>query len=99
MNDHADLLSRLIQMPAETEWLEFKADNDDPQEIGQTMSALANAAALHSRERAYIVWGVQDGTHEIIGTNFQPRRKKIGGQELENWLCTQLQPQLQFWIR
>jgi ATP-dependent DNA helicase RecG len=98
-NDLSDLIERLALMPSETEWLEFKVDNDDPQEIGSQISALANAAALHAKERAFIVWGVEDDTHDIVGTSFSPRRKKIGGQELENWLCTQLKPQVHFWIR
>jgi len=96
--DYPDLVIRLAQMPAETEWLEFKIDNDDPAEIGRLLSALSNAAALHRRERAFIVWGVADSTHEIVGTRFLPRSKKVGDEELENWLCTQLDPQIQFWI-
>jgi predicted HTH transcriptional regulator len=98
-DDISDLVERLALMPAETEWLEFKVDNDDPKEIGEQISALANSAALHNKERAFIVWGIKDDSHEIVGTQFQPRRKKVGGQELENWLCTQLKPQIQFWIR
>lgn len=98
-DEYVDLVLRLSQMPAEAEWLEFKVDNDDPQTIGKLISALANSAALHTRERAFIVWGIDDQTHEIVGTSFKPRTKKIGGQELENWLCTQLDPQIQFWIR
>jgi ATP-dependent DNA helicase RecG len=98
-DDYADLLLRLAQMPAEAEWLEFKVDNDDPQEIGQQMSALSNAAKLHDKERAFMVWGVHDKTHDIVGSKFKPRTQKVNGQELENFLCTQLKPQIQFWIR
>jgi ATP-dependent DNA helicase RecG len=98
-DDYADLVQRLAEMSSEAEWLEFKVDNDDPQLIGELLSALANSAALHRKERAFIVWGVHDETHEIVGTNFAPRSKKVGAQELENWLCTQLEPQIQFWIR
>lgn len=98
-DEYVDLVLRLAQMPAEAEWLEFKVGNDDPQMIGRLISALANAAALHARERAFIVWGIDDQTHEIVGTEFSPRTKKIGAQELENWLCTQLEPQVQFWMR
>jgi len=98
-DEYADLIARLAQMPDEAEWLEFKVGNSDPQEIGQQLSALANAAALHHKERAFIVWGIDDAAHEIVGTEFQPRQQKVSGQELENWLCTQLEPQIQFWIR
>lgn len=97
--DYVDLVMRLCRMPSEAEWLELKANNDDPQEIGQQLSALSNAAALHRKERAFVIWGVDDTTHDIVGTTFEPKRKKVRGQELENWLCTQLKPQVQFWIR
>src|SRR3954452_7329700 len=98
-NDYSGLLSRLIALPAETEWVELKVDNDDPREIGEQISALSNSARLHNKDRAFLVWGVRDKTHEVVGTAFQPRTKKVGGQELENFLCTQLKPQIHFWIR
>src|SRR5689334_15385559 len=99
MIDYRDLLIRLTLLPSETEWVEFKVDNDDPQEVGQQISALSNSARLHGNERAFLVWGVQDKTHSILGSTFQPRTKRVSGQELENWLCTQLKPQIHFWIR
>ena len=40
------LLRELCALPHETEWVEFKEDNTDPQEIGEYLSALANSAAL-----------------------------------------------------
>lgn len=86
------LIRRLIRQPQESEWLEFKQNNDNPQDIGEYISALANSAALHNKPFAYIVWGVKDQTHELLGTTFKPRLKKIGDQELENWLTTQLEP-------
>lgn len=98
-DDYADLVLRLIQMPTEAEWIEFKVSNDDPQMIGQLLSGLSNAAALHRRERAFIVWGIDDQTHDVVGADFSPRTRKVGNQELENWLTTQLEPQVHFWIR
>ena len=98
-DDYANLIYRLTQLPSETEWVEFKVDNDDPQEIGLQISALSNAARLHEKDRAFLAWGIHDKTHEIIGTKFKPRTQKVQGQELENFLCTQLKPQIQFWVR
>ena len=86
------LLQRLIQQPQESEWIEYKRNNDNPQEIGEYLSALANSSALHNKPFGYIVWGVEDQTHELVGTTFDPRSQKIGNQELENWLVTQLDP-------
>jgi len=37
----------LRRLPHETEWVEFKVDRRDPRAIGEYVSALANAAALH----------------------------------------------------
>ena len=51
--DH--LLASLLALPHETEWVEFKHNNADPDEIGEYVSALANAAALHGKERAYLI--------------------------------------------
>ncbi len=93
-----ELVKQFVTLPAETEWLEFKTNNSDHKEIGELISALSNSAALHGKECAFIVWGVDDSTHEIVGTTFSPREKKIGGSELENWLTTQLQPQTHFLI-
>src|SRR3954470_18742695 len=92
------LVLSLARLPRETEWVEFKVDDADPQTIGDYISALANSAALHQKDSAYIVWGVKDDSHEIVGTSFQPRKIKIGNEELENWLTRSLSPQVDFRI-
>ena len=93
-----DLLMALVALPHEVEWVEFKKDNYNPEEIGQYLSAISNAAALHGANLGFIVWGIEDGTHNIVGTSFRPRRDKVGNEELENWLATQLEPRINFKI-
>jgi len=93
------LISKLAELPDETEWLEFKMNRDDPQEIGEYISALSNSAALAGKTRGYVVWGVEDGTHELKGTTFRPAKKKVGNEDLENWLATQLKPRIGFRFR
>lgn len=90
------LLTTLLALPQETEWVEFKHNNDAPDDIGEYISALANAAALHGKDRAYLVWGVEDGTHAVLGTTFRPRLAKVGNEELENWLLRLLEPRVEF---
>ncbi|MBU0465194.1 MAG: ATP-binding protein, partial [Proteobacteria bacterium] len=90
------LLSELRKLPRETEWLEFKHQNDTPNEIGEYLSALANSAALTGKITAYMFWGIDDITHDIIGTRFLPRAKKIGNEELESWLLRLLSPKINF---
>jgi predicted HTH transcriptional regulator len=92
------LLLELIALPKETEWVEFKKDNKDPQDIGEYLSALSNSATLHGRQTAYLIWGIKDDNHNVIGTKFKPKQEKISGQELENWLVTKLQPRIDFKI-
>jgi len=89
-------LKELRNLPAETEWVEFKKDNKDPQDIGEYISALANSAALLGKVTAWLVWGVDDETHDIIGTEFRPGTAKKGNEELENWLLRQLTPKINF---
>jgi ATP-dependent DNA helicase RecG len=44
--DLVALVDQLRALPTETEWLEFRCDNADPQGIGEYLSALANEACL-----------------------------------------------------
>lgn len=90
------LVRELCKLPKETEWVEFKEDNDNPQEIGEYLSALANSAALAGKAFAYLVWGVENDTHQVVGTRFVPSAAKVGNEELENWLLRLLNPKLQF---
>ena len=90
MENIAQLVRQLTLLPNETQWLEFKDNNTDPQMIGENISALANAAAYCERDYAYLIWGVNDATHTIVGTDFDPENKKKGNQHLEIWLRTQL---------
>ncbi len=84
----------LYEMP----WIEFKQNNQNPQEIGEYISALSNTAALFNQEHAYMIWGVEDVTHNLCGTTFVPQATKIGNQGLELWISTQLKPQVQFYF-
>lgn len=86
MEDLAKLVEVLCALPDEQQWFEFKYDNYKPEMIGSDISALANSATLHEKEYAYMIWGIDDTTHEIIGTNNNLQSLKIGNQELENWL-------------
>ncbi|HBE71601.1 MAG TPA: transcriptional regulator [Planctomycetaceae bacterium] len=92
-------LAELCALPTETEWAEFKHNNDEPKMIGEYLSAISNAAALEGQPFGYIVWGIQDGTHNVVGTTFKPRQKKgQGNEDLEPWLNNLLAPRIDFRI-
>lgn len=90
------ILSELRKLPRETEWVEFKHNNDNPDEIGEYLSALANSAALTGKVNAYLVWGVDNSTHDIVGSTFNPMLARIGNEELESWLLRLLSPKINF---
>jgi predicted HTH transcriptional regulator len=92
----ASLVRELCGAPVETGWLEFKHNKADPQEIGEYISALANTAALEGKAHAYVLWGVDDVNHAILGTDFDPSQQQIGNEELESWLLRQLAPRIGF---
>lgn len=81
-----DLVYSLVGFPSETEWLEFKHNNTNPETIARDISALANSAAYCGRDAAYKVWGVDDASRALVGTSFDPSNSKKGNVLLPIWL-------------
>lgn len=92
----ASIINELRKLPAETEWVEFKHNKSESEEIGEYISALANSAVLMGKVNAYMVWGIENKTHDIIGTNFRLDKSKVGNEELENCLLRLLTPKINF---
>lgn len=90
------LVQELCEYSAEQTWFEFKHGNDDPERIGKYVSALSNCACAARLSFGYLVWGIDDATHNIVGSNFNPDTAKKGNQSLRLWLHTQLRPELSF---
>lgn len=86
------IVEDLRRQPAEANWFEFKQNNEDPERIGRTISALANGARLADRETAYMLWGIEDSSGDVVGTSFQPNSAKVNGQVLMMWLGQMLDP-------
>lgn len=73
------ILHEMIDLPAETEWLEFKEakNNFDFKELGRYFSALSNEANLQGRRYGWLIFGVRDKPREIIGTRFRENRADL----------------------
>jgi len=93
-NELIHILKGLVAQPKEAEWLEFKHNFHLPEEIGECISALSNSANLCNKPYGYLVFGIEDGTHNIIGTNFKVKSHKKGNEELEMWLLNRLSPRI-----
>lgn len=96
IEDIDSLIRNLCDLSAETDWVEFKTNYAKLEGIGCYVSALANAAILNEKNDAYLVWGVEDGTHEIVGTSVDLSTLKKGEIPLLLWLSRQIDPSPQF---
>ena len=94
--DYKALVETLCRYEREEEWFELKTDNSNPERIGMYISALSNSAALCEHSFGYLVWGVDDLTHNIVGTSFIPQKEKKGNMDLESWLAVNLFPRVSF---
>ena len=90
------LVREFCKLRYETEWVEFKQNDAEPKTIGENISALANSAALEGKTFSYIAWGIRDEDHAVVGTTFIPSQKRVGNEELENWLLRLLEPKVEF---
>lgn len=99
IHDPCALLGRLLLEPAESGWLELKKNNLDPDELGSNVSALANGAMLAGKDRAFILYGVENGTKLPTGTDVRLETARKGGEALANWLSRLVEPRLSIELR
>lgn len=98
--DPCALLNTLLKTPRESEWLEFKKSYFDHEQTGKNISALANSAMLYERDRAFIVWGVDNASRAKEGTKIRLANQKVGktgkkpGENFSNWVSRKLRPQI-----
>ena len=84
--DIKSIVRELCSYDDEQEWFEFKENWFQPEALGEYVSAMSNAAAFHYKKYAFFVWGVNNDTHEIVGTDFnqycnhnkEPNQKYLG---------------------
>lgn len=101
-NNHlSDLeLEKIIEEHDESETMEYKTNFNNSEEIGKYISALGNSALMIHQSVAYMIWGVEDRTKKIKGTNFNPKQKVStkNGMPLKTFLETFLDPRINiFW--
>ena len=92
---YTNLIHDLLEYPNEQEWFEFKASWNDPHDIGEYISALANTAAFHGRDFGYMIWGIDDESRQVVGTLFDPE-KDVKHEPLKHYLARQLTPDTAF---
>lgn len=90
-----DNLEKLLSLPHETQWLEFKENKLDSDMVGRYASALANGACLSNEESGWLLLGITDSLHQIVGTHKRWELLKQGNQNIELHLRTNLEPSIE----
>ncbi|GAA0881586.1 hypothetical protein GCM10009120_01820 [Sphingobacterium siyangense subsp. cladoniae] len=77
MNTH--ILESLLSLSSENEVFEFKEakNNYDFTKLGKYFSAISNEANLSSKPYGWLVFGVEDKKHTVVGTNYRSNRTDL----------------------
>lgn len=80
----------------ENEVVEFKqAGNDyDTDKIGEYFSALSNEANLRGADRAWLVFGINNKTRGVVGSDYRPEPERLHG--LKNQIAQSTEPSITF---
>lgn len=90
-----DIVNELKDFEAEKEWFEFKVNWYEPDGLGEYISALSNSAAVEGKKEAFFVWGIDDKTHELVGTEFK-YDIDIKNEPLKHYLARKITPDIIF---
>src|SRR5690606_3428199 len=73
------ILNDLRSLTAETEVVEFKEAKKtyDFSKLGKYFSALSNEANLKGKPYAWLIFGIENKKHAIVGSQFRSRRKDL----------------------
>jgi ATP-dependent DNA helicase RecG len=87
MKDEKELLQLLDNLIHEWEYevIEFKqAGKDYPTDkIGEYFSALANEANLRGIEKAWLVFGVNNKTRKVVGSDYRPEPERLQSTKMQ----------------
>jgi len=91
---HLTLETLIAQWEKET--IEFKqADNSyGTNDIGKYFSALANEANLHELDKAWFVFGVNNKTRAIVGTDYRDEPERL--QNIKQQIAENTEPSVSF---
>ena len=95
MDKYLDIIENLLRLQDEYEWLDFKENWFNKDEIGEYISAIANGACLCGKEYGYIIWGVKDNSRDIVGTSIN-FNKDINHEPYKHYLARNLKPSIAF---
>ena len=80
----------------ENEVVEFKQAGDgfSTSDIGKYFSALSNEANIHGIESAWLIFGVDNKSRSVVGTDYRPESERL--QSLKNQISNGAEPSISF---
>ena len=90
-----DIVNRCLSYGDEAEWFEFKDSLYKPDDIGEYISALSNAAIMAGEAFGYLIWGIDNKTHELTDTKFN-FQKDINNEPFQHYLSRKVSPSIYF---
>ena len=90
-------LNQLRQLKAENEIVEFKEANNnfDFTKLGKYFSALSNEANLNKADYAWLIFGIENKQHTIVGSKFRTNRADL--DNLKKEIADKTSNRITFW--
>ena len=95
MSTVLEILNYCMSHDDEVEWFEYKENFDDPDQIGQYIAALSNAAVMAGEPFGFLIWGVNNDTHALTGTTYNYNRD-YKHEPVQHYIARKLSPSLFF---
>lgn len=88
-----EIVEECLKLPDETDWVEFKENNFEYEQLWERLSWLSNAANLNWKDFGFLIYWIRDGSLEVVGTEFTPEKEKAHNAPLEFRISKDIQPE------
>ena len=92
-----EIINECISYESEREWFEFKENWFEKDQVGEYISSLSNSSAILGRDFAYMIWGINNESHEIVGTTIK-YEIEVNNEPLKHYLARNLNPSINFYF-
>ena len=92
-----EIIEECISYESEREWFEFKENWFEKDQIGEYISSLSNSATILGRDYAYMIWGINNSNHKIVGTTIN-YEMDVNNEPLKHYLARNLSPSINFYF-
>lgn len=83
-----------LQTCGESELVEVKKENTEPEIVPETNVATPNSVRSNETGSSYILWCSEDFTFNMVCPNFYPGKTKFHNQEVSSWITRHLRPSI-----